>query len=311
MIGIGGAGCKVAVESSNSIGCKCVLISNDKKDFNEHNCSIFINSKSWINPSNSKLRSFAQYSSEEIKSAIRGFQTAILIANLGGKAGSAMAPVISAIARECSVTSIISFVIMPFRYEKDRIFHAGVSLRRIRDSSDATIIVDNDALLHNNPELSPSDCYVITNNAVLDVINSLSQDYISPDFNLLCASKQGQSTVESSLKDSIGILFEDAKPDSVRKSVLYVAGSQNVPIGTLHSVVNTLGALFGAERSAEIAVSLSDSDKLRVNLMASIQEDTRFDRYDPLGEIIPKDNVLDWDELESSPDIELMISNLE
>jgi len=45
--------------------------------------------------------------------------------------------------------------------------------------------------------------------------------------------------------------------------------------------------------------------------MASIQEDTRFDRYDPLGEIIPKDNVLDWDELESSPDIELMISNLE
>ena len=83
-----------------------------------------------------------------------------------------------------------------FQVQKDRIFHAGVSLRRIRDSSDATIIVDNDALLHNNPELSPSDCYVITNNAVLDVINSLSQDYISPDFNLLCASKQGQSTVE-------------------------------------------------------------------------------------------------------------------
>ena len=45
MIGIGGAGCKVAVESSNSIGCNCVLVSNDKKDFNENNCSIFINSK--------------------------------------------------------------------------------------------------------------------------------------------------------------------------------------------------------------------------------------------------------------------------
>ena len=45
--------------------------------------------------------------------------------------------------------------------------------------------------------------------------------------------------------------------------------------------------------------------------MAEVQETTRFDRYDPLSEIIPKQNILDWEEMDSSPDIEMIIPNLE
>jgi hypothetical protein len=45
--------------------------------------------------------------------------------------------------------------------------------------------------------------------------------------------------------------------------------------------------------------------------MATVQDKTRFDKYDPLSEIIPQQNVLDWEELDSSPDIEMTIPNLE
>jgi cell division protein FtsZ len=44
-------------------------------------------------------------------------------------------------------------------------------------------------------------------------------------------------------------------------------------------------------------------------LLAAVCEKTRFDNYDPLGEVIPKENILDWDEMDSSPDIQITIPN--
>ena len=62
MIGIGGAGSKIAIDASKSLDCKCVLISNDKNDLNGNCESLFIDSNSWINPSSYKIRSFTQSS---------------------------------------------------------------------------------------------------------------------------------------------------------------------------------------------------------------------------------------------------------
>ena len=41
-VGIGGLGCKLAINSSRLLDCKCVLISNDEKDLDENHFSIFI-----------------------------------------------------------------------------------------------------------------------------------------------------------------------------------------------------------------------------------------------------------------------------
>ena len=55
IVGIGGAGSKLAVNSSKLLGCKCILISHDKEDLDENHDTILINSSSWINPSTYKL----------------------------------------------------------------------------------------------------------------------------------------------------------------------------------------------------------------------------------------------------------------
>jgi cell division protein FtsZ len=60
-----------------------------------------------------------------------------------------------------------------------------------------------------------------------------------------------------------------------------------------------------------VILAMSNSERIKVHLMAEVQETTRFDRYDPLSEIIPKQNILDWEEMDSSPDIEMIIPNLE
>jgi hypothetical protein len=54
---------------------------------------------------------------------------------------------------------------------------------------------------------------------------------------------------------------------------------------------------------------MSSSSGVRIHLVASAPQKTRFDSYDPLGDIIP--DVLDWDEPDSAPDIKLTIPAIE
>ena len=139
--------------------------------------------------------------SEEIKSKISGYSTIVMMSNLAGKAGSAMAPVVSEMCKESDI-GLVSFAIMPFKYEKDRIFNSGVSLKRVRENSECTVVLDNDSLLESNPDLTPKTCYDIANSAIMHVVESLGTHQKSQETNILTTSKEGQD-IEDSLRDSL------------------------------------------------------------------------------------------------------------
>ena len=312
LVGIGGAGSRIANAASAAIGCRCLLISNDRKDLakNERSSSIFVDSGQWVNPSSYKLRSFVQSRKGEIEHAMTGFPTVIVVSNLAGRAGTAIAPLVSKIAKE-SASTVISVAIMPFKFEKDRIFNSGTSLRRVRETCHSTIVLDNDAFLDNNPELSPSECYNITNNAIVEVIGSISAGAaVRQDMNVLCTSRASPDS-ESSLRDSVAMLYSDvADTATVRRAMLYVMGGDKVPVGTLNHLVGCAQGIFKEDGTVEVSMSsMASSDGVRVHLVASAPQKTRFDKYDPLGEIIP--DALDWDEPESAADIPLAIPVME
>jgi cell division protein FtsZ len=310
LVGIGGAGSKIATAASAALGCKCLLISNDKKDLihNEKCTAVYVDSGEWVNPSSLKLRSFVQAHKREMVAAMDGHSTVIVVSNLAGRAGTAMAPLVCKMAKESS--TIISIAIMPFKFEKDRIFNSGTALRRVREASDSVIVMDNDAFLDNNPELSQEECFAITNNAITEVIASISIGAVRPAMNILCTSKPSASS-ESSLRDSMAMLY-DAVPDAgtVKRAMVYVMGGDKVPVGDLNKLVGYVQGIFQEEGAIEVAMSsMAATDGVRVHLVASAPQKTRFDRYDPLGDIIP--DVLDWDEPDSAPDIKLAIPAIE
>ena len=152
VIGLGGAGIKLASEMREVLGADSLKISQDKRDVSEHN-SIHISTKSIINPSVQLIRGCAMEQSEKIAKHVSTYETVIIMANLAGKSGAALAPVVSSICKEQN-KNVLSFAIMPFKFEKDRIFQSGISLKRLRMNSDSTIIIDNDAILDSNPDLS-------------------------------------------------------------------------------------------------------------------------------------------------------------
>jgi cell division protein FtsZ len=310
IVGIGGAGTKIATAACAALDCKCLLISSDKKDLiqNEKCTSVFVDSGEWINPSSHKLRSFVQIREARIASLMDGFSTIIIISNLAGRAGTAMTPLICKMARHAS--SLISVAIMPFQFEKDRVFSSGTALRRVREASDSTVVLDNDAFLDNNPDLSKEECYRVTNNAIVEVISSFLTIGLRRDMNILCTSKASPNS-ESSLRDSVAMLYDDvADTNTVRSAIAYVMGGDRVPIGDLNKLVGYMQGIFKEDGTTEVALtSVAASGGVRVHLVASAQKKTKFDKYDPLGDVIPY--ALDWDEPDSAPDIQLAIPSIE
>ena len=281
------------------------MISNDSKDFSSENESIHVSTNSIINPSVQLIRGSTYKVSKEIKSKISQYSTIILMSNLAGKAGSAIAPVISEMCKEAD-KGLISFAVMPFKYEKERIFNSGIALKRIRENSQCTIVLDNDSLLESNPDLSPKTCYSIANSAIMHVVKSLETTEISSETNILTTSKEGQS-MEDSLRDSLKMLYQNAPPNTIKSSMIYVAGGENIPIGVINSIKNISNGITNKSNSQ---INISSSDESKVVMLSSVQTMTKFDNYDPLG-MIPKDQTLDWDTPDCSIDCKLDLYQLE
>ena len=306
VVGLGGAGSKLALKAKDSLNSDCLLISNNSKDFAGDVPSVHVSTDSIVNPSIQLIRGSAYKLSEEIKSKISGYSTIVMMCNLAGKAGPAMAPVVSEMCKEADI-GLVSFAIMPFKYEKDRIFNSGVSLKRVRENSKCTVVLDNDSLLESNPDLTPKACYDIANSAIMHVVESLGTSEMSSETNILTTSKEGQD-IEESLRDSLKMLYGNAPPNAVKRSMLYVVGGSNIPVGVLNSITNLTSGIV-SESNSQIDMT-SESDESKVVMLSSIQGMTKFDNYDPLG-MISQEDTLDWSTPDCSIDCELDLYQLE
>jgi cell division protein FtsZ len=307
VIGLGGAGSNLALQAKEVVNSDCLVISNDKKDLQGDCQKITVSTGSIINPSTQLIRGSTYKVFEEIKSAISNYSTVILMTNLAGKSGSAISPVVCEICRESKV-GLISFAIMPFKYEKDRIFNSGVTLKRIKADSDCTIVLDNDSLLESNPSLTPKTCYKISNSALINVVNSLKSSELSTETNILTSSKEGQN-IEESLRDSLKMLYGATSSNSVKRAILYVDGGENIPVGVLNSISNMTSGILN-ENNSQIDLEASLSNDSKIVMLSSVQGMTKFDRYDPLG-VIPQEDTLDWSNPDCSIECKLDLYQLE
>jgi len=303
IIGLGGVGTRLAEKTKKSLNSDCLMISHDQNDITTEN-SIKISTKSVVNPSTHLIRGSTLETSDEIKKNITNYSTIILMSNLAGKAGTGIGPIVSKICKQ-EQKNLLSFAVMPFKFEKERIFQSGIALKRIRQDSQCTIVVDNDALLDSNPDLTQKQCYDISNNAIESMVHSLKSSEISDNTNILSTSKTADD-IEVSLKDSLRMLYEEAPPNSIKRSMLYVYGDGNIPVGILNTISNITGGTFD-EDSTHIEMS---SEESKVVMLSSIQGETKFDKYDPLG-IISSEKTIDWDEPECSINCELDLKQLE
>jgi cell division protein FtsZ len=300
LIGIGKIG-KDIISKLNDVEHDFLLISNNKGDL-EVSSSLHIDCKSWINPSIYKIRSFLEFHKEEICSKLSEYQTIILVTSLGEKTGIAIAPIISHIAKNILNKRLISVVTMPFGHEKDRLFQASISLKRISLDSDINFVVDNDAYVEINPHLTIDDCSKITAEIVLNAIKLIPQITLNLGTNLVSGTLK-EYNIEVGIKDLIAQLYSSLGTSTITKSVLYVDGARNEPIGRLNEMLSNFQNSMEGDTN-DVSFVVTDSSRNNMHLIASIKGRTKFDSYDPLN-LIPDENILDWDIPESHPNINL------
>lgn len=300
LIGIGKIG-KDIVSKLNDVEHDFLLISNNKGDL-EVSSSLHIDCKSWINPSTYKIRSFLEFHKEEICSKLSEYQTIILVTSLGEKTGIAIAPIVSHIAKSILNKRLISVVTMPFGHEKDRLFQASISLKRISLDSDINFVVDNDAYVEINPHLTIEDCSKITDEIVLNAIKLIPQITLNLGTNLVSGTLK-ENNIEVAIKDLIVQLYSSLGTSTITKSVLYVDGARNEPIGRLNEMLSNFQNSMEGDTN-DVSFVVTDSSRNSMHLIASIKGRTKFDSYDPLN-LIPDENILDWDIPESHPNINL------
>lgn len=326
VVGIGGAGSKLARRASDMLECDSLLISNDKGDLESPNGdtpqghrsirTVAVGTGAVINPTVGLVRAGAYEKIDEIRAAISGHPTVILMGNLAGKSGCAICP---AVSEACAAedATLVSFAIMPFGHEKSRLFSAGVALRRLRETSACVTVVDNDSISESNPDLSPRECYDIAEAAVMYAVGFVTRSELEAGTESLLAAGRNRDNLEESLRDALKTAYGSTSPGAIRHSVLYVAGGEDVPAGLLRSVAAlTEGVLGGSGSSgnsvpdaqvptAETAsIQAASPDESRVIMMSTVRGMAKFEKYDPLG-AIPADKTLDWSTPECSIDCRL------
>jgi len=309
LVGIGGLGRKIALEAKSCTDFDCMVISNDKSDVEDED-SLYVDCRPWINPSIFRIRSSLQNYESEIMKIFSRFGTVIFISNLGGNSGTAMSPLLSNIAKFSLNLKVINFVVMPFRYERGRLFNSAVSLKRLNSASDAVFVIDNDAFLEINPDLSLEECFSITNKTLVHILKLMPSINLPPGKRIISTSSSEELNVENALRDSLAMLYSSADPDSLGKSFLYINNGIAGSIGNLNSIINKLRRIQNIDRAAEIDLSPPRTFDRPINLVTLVQGHSKFDSYDPLA-IIPGDSCLDWEIPESHPDIVLPLSNIE
>ena len=80
------------------------------------------------------------------RSSIEGTDTLFVVAGMGGRTGTQVAPEVARIARSMGILTV-AVVTMPFNYEIGRTRYAGIGLVELQANVDSLIVISNDKLM--------------------------------------------------------------------------------------------------------------------------------------------------------------------
>lgn len=323
-IGVGTAGCNILLQlqdhdleirSFNFLSC-------DKTDFAklQKGEKLLIPLEVGGKVATGYVRGAALKFQSKIEQIVQNAEMVIITAGLGGKVGSAISPLVAEACKKYS-KKCMAIVTMPFRFENNRHFTAGVALRRLRKLAAGIIVVDNDEILDNAPQAPLLDVYRTINEKIAIAlsrllggsedkgvgvdIHKLLETMNTGGYSLLEVATSSTNGPEEAVKRALKSICRSANPESATKALLYLIGDEKLSSSDLYSSMNLISGVLG-KGSPEIQYGFSSKQTSTTTaiLLTSGYQSTRFDDYDPLSKILA-DSEID-DAPETSLDINLV-----
>ena len=178
-------------------------------------------------------RDSAVESYEEIKATLKGSDIVFIAAGLGGGTGTGAAAIIAKAAKEVGALTV-SVVTKPFSFEgKSRAGLANLGLSELKKVSDSIIVIQNDKLLEEDPNITLIDGFKMVDNILYQAVNGMSE------------------VILSSGKSSINTDFADVQTIMQHKGIALMA-------------IGRAKGENAAERALEDAISSRLSDKISI-----------------------------------------------
>ena len=185
----------------------------------------------------------AKESEQDIKKAIEDADIVFIIAGLGGGTGTGATPVITKIAKDMGILSVV-FASIPFSFEgKKREEQAKFGLKELQKSADAISVIQNDKLLKTiNSQSSLAEAFSIVDENISRVIQSISDEINNPGI-IHAEFKQIKELIQNAGYISTGFGQATGK-DRAREAAKEALN--NLSLTPIHDVTNAIFMIKGS-----------------------------------------------------------------
>ncbi len=137
-------------------------------------------------------REAAEESTEELIAELEGADIVFVAAGMGGGTGTGAAPYVAAIAKQMGILTI-GVVTKPFKFEgPSRMRMALEGIKQLENNTDVTIVIPNEKLIINYPDLVMEDAFALPDQvlktaieSIVNVLESVAAFTINIDLNAL------------------------------------------------------------------------------------------------------------------------------
>jgi cell division protein FtsZ len=224
VLGIGGAGCNIAswMKEKEVSGAKIYALNSDAQHLtiSKADDKLLIGYRVCgglgCGGFPEKGTKAAEENVSEIRKMISGFGLVFITAGLGGGTGTGATPYIANIAKEMGALTL-SVVTTPFQVERTRLQKAKEGLKRLAESSEAVIVIDNNRLRKVAGNLPLREAFAVANELIATFIKNISETIAIPSLlNLdfadmkalmmgggVCAIGFGEGMGDTKVKDCV------------------------------------------------------------------------------------------------------------
>lgn len=244
------------------------------------------------NPSPEVMRKSFLQVSNIIYGKVCEYQSIILIGNLASKFGSAILPMLAQMIRKKANIQVVCLAILPFSFEKEKLFRCGVSLSLLSRYIENIVLIDNDAGIRNDLDLPLGEYFDVTNRAISDIVIESMNKSFPLKINLVTTSRIDTPKIKDAFIDTMLALSEKTNLSEIQKYSLYLfQSSENVSV--IKNLVDSSNNLLPTAEQ-DINLILNSNGQTRCHVMATTNQSI-VSLYDPLNFLIPKDNILDFE----------------
>ena len=251
---------------------------------------------------------------EKIAKALEGASMVFVTAGMGGGTGTGSAPVIADIAKKMGALTV-GVVTKPFDFERSyRMELAEEGIAKLKEKVDSLIVIPNQKLLHNvDRKTSIPEAFRKVDDILRQAVQGISDGIletgiINIDFaDVKAVMKEqgdalmtigygdGETRIEEAVSKALdNPLLEDTSIRGATRALVYVAGSEELPILEYQELVERITNDMDENVKITIGTYLDQSlqDKIRVTVIATgfnpgKEETPKADPLRPVkGEII-------------------------